>query len=65
MPISLHAALVPSMLQILQAGKGWLAKAEACAMSESEVLGARLLARAGLPGHPTPAPHEEDLRWLT
>ena len=31
----------------------------------AEVLGARLLARAGLLGHPTPAPHEEDLRWLT
>ena len=29
MPLSLHAALVPSWLQILGAGRGWLDKAEA------------------------------------
>jgi hypothetical protein len=38
MPLSLHAATVPSMLQILGAGKGWLAKARACEMEEGDVI---------------------------
>lgn len=42
MPISLHAATVPSMLQILGAGKGWLDKAKASALSEDEVIEACL-----------------------
>jgi len=43
MPISLHAAIVPSMLQILHAGKGWLDKAEGCTMSEGDVVRACLV----------------------
>jgi len=43
MPLTLYAATVPSMLQILGSGKGWLAKAQACDMAESDVLGARLV----------------------
>ena len=42
MSISLHAATVPSMLQILGAAKGWLDKAESCTMTEDEVVKARL-----------------------
>lgn len=42
MPISLHAALVPSMLQLLGSAQGWLAKAAAGPMSETEVLEASL-----------------------
>lgn len=43
MSLSLHAATVPSMLQILGAGKGWLAKAAASGIGEEEVVGARLI----------------------
>lgn len=43
MTISLHQALIPSMLQILQAGKGWLAKAAASSLAEADILEARLI----------------------
>lgn len=43
MSISLHAAIVPSMVQILRAGKGWLAKARASSTTEAEVLQACLI----------------------
>lgn len=43
MPITLHAATVPSMLQILGAAKGWLAKAAECGMAEGEVAEACLI----------------------
>ncbi|WP_126174252.1 DUF1993 domain-containing protein [Altericroceibacterium xinjiangense] len=43
MPLSLHAALVPSWLQILNSGKGWLDKAASCGMNEAELLDARLI----------------------
>jgi len=42
MSISLHAAIVPSMLQILNAGKGWLDKAEGCTLNEGDVVRACL-----------------------
>ena len=40
---SLHAALVPSWLQILGAGRGWLDKAIAHGMDETELAEARLV----------------------
>ena len=43
MPLSLHAALVPSWLQILGAGRGWLDKAAACGIPEAELVEARLV----------------------
>lgn len=43
MPISLHAAIIPSKLQILGAGKGWLDKCEGCDIAEAELLDARLI----------------------
>lgn len=43
MSFSLHAATVPTMLQIIGAAKGWLDKAEASDMSESEVINAKLI----------------------
>ena len=43
MPLSLHAALVPSWLQILGSGHGWLDKAGACGIAETELLDARLV----------------------
>lgn len=43
MPISLHAALVPSWLQILGSAKGWLDKAESCGIAEAELMQARLI----------------------
>ena len=43
MPLSLHAALVPSWLQILGASRGWLDKAMAHGMSETELAEARLV----------------------
>ena len=43
MPLSLHAALVPSWLQILGAGRGWLDKATAHGMGEAELSDARLI----------------------
>ena len=43
MPISLHAALIPSWLQIIGAGRGWLDKAAACGIPETELVEARLV----------------------
>ncbi len=43
MPLSLHAALVPSWLQILGAGRGWLDKAITHGMAEAELCDARLI----------------------
>jgi hypothetical protein len=43
MPISLHAATIPSFLQILGAGRGWLDKAETCGIAEGELMEARLI----------------------
>ena len=43
MPLSLHAALVPSWLQILGAGLGWLDKGIAHGLSEAELADARLI----------------------
>ncbi|KRA84120.1 DUF1993 family protein [Altererythrobacter sp. Root672] len=43
MPFSLHSALVPSWLQILGAGRGWLDKAADCGLDESSVVDARLV----------------------
>ena len=43
MPLSLHAALVPSWLQILGAGRGWLDKAAVCGIPEAEIVEARLI----------------------
>ena len=43
MPLSLHAALIPSWLQILGAGRGWLDKAAASGMNEAELVEARLV----------------------
>lgn len=43
MPLSLHAALVPSWLQILGAGRTWLDKAVAHGMAEAELAEARLV----------------------
>ena len=43
MPFSLHAALVPTWLQILGASRGWLDKAMAHGMSEEELAEARLV----------------------
>ncbi len=42
MPISLHAATVPSMLQMLGAGRQWLEKAGAAPLSEQQLIEARL-----------------------
>ena len=43
MPLSLHAALVPSWIQILGAGLGWIDKATAHGMSAAELTEARLI----------------------
>jgi hypothetical protein len=43
MTISLHAATVPSMLQLLGAARGWIAKAEASGLPEEEVVSACLI----------------------
>jgi len=42
MPISLHAATIPSYLQILRAGRGWLDKAAASGLPEDEIVNAKL-----------------------
>jgi hypothetical protein len=42
MPLSLHAATIPSKLQILGAGLGWLDKAESCGIPEDELVQAKL-----------------------
>jgi hypothetical protein len=43
MPLSLHAALIPSWLQILNAGRDWLDKAACCGMAEANLVDARLI----------------------
>ena len=43
MPLSLHAALIPSWLQILGAGRNWLDKASECGIAEAELVEARLI----------------------
>ena len=43
MPLSLHAAFVPTTLQILGASLGWLDKAAASGIAESELVEARLI----------------------
>ena len=43
MPLSLHAAVIPSWLQILGAGRGWLDKAAAGGMAEQDLVEARLV----------------------
>ena len=43
MPLSLHAALVPTWLQILGASRGWLDKATAHGLGEDELANARLV----------------------
>ena len=43
MPLSLHAALIPSWLQILGAGLGWIDKATAHGMTPAELTEARLI----------------------
>jgi hypothetical protein len=42
MTLSLHAATIPSKLQILGAARGWLDKAQASDVTEQELLEARL-----------------------
>ena len=42
MSLSLHAATIPSMLQILGAGRGWLVKARESGIEEQELTQARL-----------------------
>ncbi len=43
MTISLHAATVPSMLQLLGAARGWIDKAAASGLDEKEVISACLI----------------------
>ncbi|TIX51467.1 DUF1993 domain-containing protein [Alteraurantiacibacter aquimixticola] len=43
MPVSLHAATIPSMLQMIGAAKGWLDKAEDSDLSEEEIASACLI----------------------
>ena len=43
MPLSLYTATVPSMLQLLHAGKGWLAKARDSEVDEADVMKASLV----------------------
>lgn len=43
MPISLHAATIPSMLQIIGAAKNWIDKAVESGMSDSDIVNARLI----------------------
>ena len=43
MPLSLHAAFVPVTIQILGASLGWLDKASASGIAESELIEARLI----------------------
>jgi hypothetical protein len=42
MPLTLHAALIPSWLQILNSGRSWLDKAQASDVAEPDILGAKL-----------------------
>ena len=43
MSVSLHAAVVPSWLQVLGAARGWLDKAESSGLPEGELVEARLI----------------------
>jgi len=43
MPLTLHAAVVPSWLQLLNTAHGWLDKAAASGIAEEELLSARLI----------------------
>jgi len=43
MPLTLHQALVPGWLQLLNAAHGWIDKAAASSLPEEEVLSARLI----------------------
>ncbi|MGB3166650.1 MAG: DUF1993 family protein, partial [Alteraurantiacibacter sp.] len=43
MSFSLYEAIIPSMVQILNAGQGWIEKAKACGTSEDELAEARLI----------------------
>ena len=42
MSFSLYEAVIPSFIQILSAGQGWIEKAKACGISEEELAAARL-----------------------
>ncbi|RPF72137.1 DUF1993 domain-containing protein [Aurantiacibacter spongiae] len=42
MTFSLYQATIPSMIQMLAAGQGWIEKAKACDLSEEEIAQARL-----------------------
>ena len=42
MSFSLYEAVIPSMVQILNAGQGWLEKAKDCGIAEEELAEARL-----------------------
>lgn len=42
MSLSLHAATVPSLLQLLGSGRGWLNKAASSGLAEDEIVNARL-----------------------
>ena len=43
MPISLHAALIPSWVQILSSAKAWLDKASGSGIAEADLIEARLI----------------------
>ncbi|AKQ42543.1 hypothetical protein CP97_11635 [Aurantiacibacter atlanticus] len=43
MSFSLYEAIVPTMIQILQAGQGWIASAKSCGIAEEELAQTRLI----------------------
>lgn len=43
MPLSLHAATIPTLLQVIGAAKGWIDKADESDLSESDVISACLI----------------------
>ena len=43
MSFSLYEAVVPSMIQILAAGQGWIAKCKDCGTPEEELADAKLI----------------------
>lgn len=43
MSFSLYEATVPSMIQLLQAGQGWIEKAKGCGIAEEELADTRLI----------------------
>ncbi|RJY08108.1 DUF1993 family protein [Aurantiacibacter aquimixticola] len=43
MSVSLYEATIPTMIQILQAGQGWVEKAKECGISEEELADSRLI----------------------